>query len=202
MAAITADERERRDRTSLLDITEALMYEKGIQAVGMQEIRAAARLPLKRIYALYPSKEQLVVDMLRRRDARWRGALASYVEAVDNSRERVLAIFDWLQAWFSEPGFRGCFWINAYGELGSTHPAVLAEVRSHKAAFRAQVHTWVSAVAPPAAESVYLLAEGAIVSAGVTGQRATATYARRAAEILIDLPHDGAISLAAPFDPA
>jgi hypothetical protein len=30
-------------------------------------------------------------------------------------RQRIIAVFDWLQAWFSEPGFRGCAWINGYG---------------------------------------------------------------------------------------
>ena len=74
-----------------------------------------------------------VVAVLQRRDLRWRGNLATYVEQHEDPRERVLAVFDWLGQWFAEPDFRGCAWINAYGELGATSPAVLTEVRAQHA---------------------------------------------------------------------
>ena len=125
-----------------------LVYANGVRAVGMDQVRELAGLPLKRIYDAYPSKEQLVVATLRRRDVRWRGRLAEYVDSVSGPPEQVLAIFDWLHEWFSEPGFRGCMWVNAHGGLGSTSDVVLAEVRSHKAGFRDQVDAWVSVVDP------------------------------------------------------
>ncbi len=46
----------------------------------MDAIRAASGLPLKRIYQLYPSKDRLLLAFLDRRDRRWRGSLAGYVE--------------------------------------------------------------------------------------------------------------------------
>ncbi|WP_216899586.1 TetR/AcrR family transcriptional regulator [Nocardia alni] len=183
-AAITAEERE-RDRRSLLDAAETLMYGKGIQAVGMDEICRSSGLSLKRVYALYGSKDDLVAAMLRRRDIRWRSNLAAHVERVADPRERVLAVFDWLRVWFAEPGFRGCAWINAHGELGASSAAVLAEVRTHKSAFHDQLAGWVSAVRPAAVEGVYLLAEGAMVAAGISGTPDAAAEARRAAEVLL-----------------
>ncbi|MGW2659297.1 TetR/AcrR family transcriptional regulator, partial [Streptomyces sp. NPDC001478] len=110
MPAPITDERNRLDREALLDAAEGLFYEHGVQAVGMDRIRAASGLPLKRIYRFFPAKEDLVVAVLRRRDQRWRGALAAYVDRVADPRARVLALFDWLGAWFAEPGFRGCAW--------------------------------------------------------------------------------------------
>lgn len=186
MPAPLTEEQIRRAREDLLDAAETLFYEHGVQAVGMDQVRAASDLPLKRIYRLFPTKEDLVVAMLRRRDRRWRASLATHVEQVSDPPERVLAVFDWLADWFAEPGFRGCAWINAHGELGSSSPAVLAEVRSHKRAFREQVDEWVRAAGvPAAADGVFLLAEGAIVTAGISGDPAPARQARSAVAALL-----------------
>ena len=91
------------------------------------------------------------------------------MEQHEDPRERVLAIVDWLERWFAQPDFRGCAWTNAYGELGSTSPAILAEVRGHKEAFHDQIAGWVQPCATLPADAVALLAEGAIVTAAITG---------------------------------
>lgn len=185
MPAPISEEQTSRDREALLAAAEALFYERGVQAVGMDAVRSAAGLSLKRIYALFATKEDLVVAMLRRRDRRWLASLSEYVERHEDPRERVLSLFDWLERWFAEPGFRGCAWINTHGELGSSSPAVLAEVRSHKKAFHDRITAWVGAATDAPAEPVRLLAEGAIVTASVTGDPRTARAARTAAGTLI-----------------
>ncbi|MFF9571507.1 TetR/AcrR family transcriptional regulator [Streptomyces sp. NPDC014685] len=185
MPAPISGEQTSRDREALLAAAEALFYERGIQAVGMDAVRAAAGLSLKRIYALFATKEDLVVAMLRRRDHRWQASLVEYVERHEDPRERVLSLFDWLEQWFAEPGFRGCAWINAHGELGSASPAVLAEVRAHKKAFHDRITAWVDAATDAPAEPVCLLAEGAIVTASITGSPQAARAARTATETLL-----------------
>ncbi|MDL5198854.1 TetR/AcrR family transcriptional regulator [Streptomyces sp. ALI-76-A] len=188
MPAPITEEQNRLDREGLLVAAERLFYERGIQAVGMDEVRAASGLPLKRIYRFFAAKEDLVVAMLKRRDQRWRGDLAAHVEQVPDPRERVLAIFDWLAEWFAQPGFRGCAWVNAHGELGSSSEAVLAEVRSHKQEFHDQIAVWVHATGVPVVEPVFLLAEGAIVTAGISGDPAPARHARAAVATLLGTP--------------
>jgi AcrR family transcriptional regulator len=183
-AAIT-DEQQVVDREMLLDVSESLIYARGVQAVGMDQIREASGLSLKRIYALFATKEELVVETLRRRDLRWRAGLVNFVEQFDEPTRRVLAIFDWLHDWFTEPGFRGCAWINIHGELGPISQAVRDEVRSHKKAFHDQIAAWTDATGTSAAESIYLLAEGAIVTAGINGDPDVATRAQNAARLLL-----------------
>jgi AcrR family transcriptional regulator len=154
----------------------------------MDAIRAAAGMPLKRIYGLFATKEDLVLAVLQHRDRRWRSSLIEYVERHEDPRERVLSIFDWLERWFAEPSFRGCAWINVYGELGSTSPAVLAEVRSHKQAFHNQITAWVEAVTDTSAYAVCLLAEGAIVTASIGKDATAARAAKNATEVLLGRP--------------
>jgi AcrR family transcriptional regulator len=177
---------EETARTRLLDAAEDLFYARGIQSVGMDAIRDASGVSLRRLYQLFPAKEQLVEAYLERRDLSWRGRLAASAGRRP-APERILAVFDWLQAWFSEPGFRGCAWINGYGELGATSEVVAAQARRHKEAFRDYVRGLVSAAGlpPSLADEVYLLAEGAMVTAAIFGTPEPAAQARAAAARLV-----------------
>jgi AcrR family transcriptional regulator len=176
-------------KTRLLDAAEELFYRRGIQSVGMDDIRSLSGLSLKRLYQLYPAKGQLVEAYLDRRDARWRGRLAAHVSRAGQRGgvEQILAVFDWLEGWFGEPDFHGCAWINAFGELGAVSEAVAERARVHKSAFRAYLVELVVAAQLPAVltDQVYLLAEGAMVTAGIYGTTAPALQAKEAAEALL-----------------
>src|SRR6516165_1879722 len=79
-----------------LDAAEDLIYARGVQSVGMDEIRDRSGVLLKRLYQLFSSKENLVVAVLERRDTRWHQRLRAYVDGVADPQSRVLAVFDWL----------------------------------------------------------------------------------------------------------
>lgn len=175
-------------RAAALDAAEALFYKYGVQAVGMDRIRDQANVSLKRLYAEFGSKEGLVIAVLERRDERWRDRLAAYVEEFSDPREKVLAVFDWLEQWFLEPEFRGCAWINMNGELGTAWPAVTDQTRRHKRAFADYLNglAQASGLTPGTSEAFYLLAEGAMVNAGIFATHAPAMQARAAAQRLLD----------------
>ncbi|MFG2455986.1 TetR/AcrR family transcriptional regulator [Streptomyces sp. NPDC048523] len=175
-------------RERVLDAAEELFYGRGIQSVGMDAVRGASGVSLKRLYQLFPAKEQLVEAYLERRDERWRGRLAAFVELRSAPEERILAVFDWLEEWFGEGGFRGCAWINSYGELGASSDRVAAQVRAHKKAFGDYLTSLVAAAGRPAALAgpLFLLAEGAMVTAGITHSTRPAAEAREAARLLLD----------------
>ncbi|NGO73611.1 TetR/AcrR family transcriptional regulator, partial [Streptomyces boncukensis] len=125
---------ETSERTRVLRAADALFYAHGIQAVGMDRIRDAAGISLKRLYRCFPSKEDLVEAYLRTRDQWARGALAEYV-APYAPHDRLLAVFDWLHLWCSGRSgspFHGCAFIHAYGELGAGSERVGGAVRDHK----------------------------------------------------------------------
>ncbi|MFJ1767822.1 TetR/AcrR family transcriptional regulator [Amycolatopsis sp. NPDC088138] len=174
-------------REHLLDAAEQVFYARGVQAVGMDRLRTAANLPLRRIYQLFPSKDDLVVAFLRRRHLRMMASITEFVGRADEGAARVSAIFTWLHKWFCEPDFRGCPWMNVFGELGATTPAVAAEVHHHQREFRKLLAGIVvdAGYSRETGNVVHLLAEGAVSTAAVQRTAAPATEARRAAEILI-----------------
>ncbi|MFJ9338078.1 TetR/AcrR family transcriptional regulator [Streptomyces sp. NPDC101733] len=167
-------------RTRLLDAAEALFYAEGIQAVGMDRVRTESGVPLKRLYRLFPAKEALVAAYLDRRDRRWTASLRA---AVDGAPDPVAAVFDWLAAWFSEPDFRGCAFLNAHGELGAGPEGVLDVVRRHKAELRVLLGGLTDS--PTTADHLLILVEGATAVATLTPGPEPA---QRAAELAALLP--------------
>ncbi|WP_030159524.1 TetR/AcrR family transcriptional regulator [Streptomyces sp. NRRL S-244] len=175
-------------RTRLLDAAEALFYAEGIQAVGMDRIRTESGVPLKRLYKVFPAKEALVTAYLDRRDRRWtaslRDAVAEAAEAADPVGA-VEAVFEWLAQWFSEPGFRGCAFLNAYGELGTGPAAVLDVVRRHKAELRELLARAAGPGREVLADQLLILVEGATVVAALDPGPEPARRAGAAASALM-----------------
>jgi AcrR family transcriptional regulator len=175
-------------RAQVVEAADQLFYARGVQAVGMDAVRTAAGVSLKRIYALFPSKDALVAAVLERRRAQWNAGIAESAARAGTAREKILAVFDFLDAWFREPDFNGCAFINAYGELHDGNPDVTRTVREQKAAFQRYVADLVrDAGAPePLAAQIAILAEGAQTTAAIAGTPEAAAQARAAAEVLLD----------------
>ncbi len=181
------DDTEARER--ILSAADELYYAKGYTAVGMAELRAAAGVSLRRLYTLFPSKSDIVKAVLERRHETWKAAVTARVDAAGpDARERLLAVYSYLQEWFGTQSFNGCAFINAYGELGGTDPEVAEIVREHKASFQRFMTGLVTELgAPPLlASQLSMLAEGAQTTAAISGDPAVAAQARSAAEVLID----------------
>jgi AcrR family transcriptional regulator len=166
----------------------ALFYARGIQEVGMDDIRAASGVSLKRLYQLFGSKDELVTGYLQLMGRRWDEGLARHLAAAADPRNKVLAVFDWLAAWFAEEDFRGCAFVNCFAELGGTTPAVASAARAHKRHFRAELEGLVARLGGPAdlAGQLALVAEGAITTSALTGSAEPARQARRIATVLLD----------------
>jgi AcrR family transcriptional regulator len=120
MPALTDDEVRRR----VLAAADQLFYAHGVQSVGMDALRAEAGVPLKRLYQVFGSKEAIVEQVLRQRQQLWNDLVEAAVGTGDTPRAKLLAIYDMLARWSTEDDFRGCLFINTFGELGGTTPRI------------------------------------------------------------------------------
>lgn len=179
-------------RDAILDAAERLFYERGFQAVPMDELRDSSGVPLKRIYACFPSKSDLVQAYLERQDQRWRDAVEAYVNRRSSDpREQLLLVFDAVESRVrGQQPFRGCAFHNAFGELGGTSPDAAAVVRAHKHHLRDFLTRTArrAGLRRPAeiAVQLLLLAEGALITAAIDGDANIPRRAKAAAAILID----------------
>jgi AcrR family transcriptional regulator len=177
---------EVRDR--LLDAAERLIYRDGINGTGVDTILAEASVARMSLYNQFGNKDGLVLAALERRDRRWMAWYEGRVTALAPAgQRRVLALFDALGEWFRQPDFHGCAFINAAGEMADPAHAVRHLAAGHKLA----LGQFVSMTAREAGQGVldrglFLLIEGAIVTAMVEGQPDAAQDARAVAVRLMN----------------
>lgn len=177
-------------REALLEAACTLFYQRGIHATSVDAILEKAGVARQSLYLHFASKDGLIAEFLKVRDERWRGAMQRHIAAADEPCAKLLAIFDFLAAWFAEPDFHGCAFINTAVEYAdSQHPFHQLSAH-HKALVREEIHALCHAAGLREAEAVAghlaLLMEGAIVTEQVTPGSHAARQARQIAEILIN----------------
>ncbi|MER5437969.1 helix-turn-helix domain-containing protein [Streptomyces sp. NPDC002790] len=179
----------------VLETASRLFYERGIHAVGVDLIAAESGVTKKTLYDRFGSKEQIVVDYLATRDARWRAYLAHHHEDAELSpTDRVLAVFDASQEWMSANSGKGCSMVNAHAEISDpAHPAY-AVITGQKRWMLELFTRLASDVAPDTARelgrSLMLLHEGALVSDGLDVFPDAFGRARRMAAFLLSAAKD------------
>jgi AcrR family transcriptional regulator len=173
-------------KRKILDASDGLFYEHGIRAVGMDAIRDASGVSLKRLYHLYPAKDRLAEATLRRRADAFHEAVVANAAGQGSPREQILAVFDYLHDWFSEPDFRGCPFVNAFGEAhrGGVRDAVADQKRD----LERVLDDLVAAAGGPKTlgRQLLILANGAMVTAAILGSPDAALQAKDAARALLE----------------
>ena len=173
-------------RERILETAAELFYREGVRAVGVGRIADEARVAKMSLYYHFRSKDELVAAWLERRDAEWMGWLR---DAVESRGGGIPAVFDALRAWFDEPAFRGCAFINTQAEFGHCSDPAAAVISGHKRELRSYLAGLAAADGLPEPErlarGLLLLVEGAIVTAAIEGNAEAAADAREAAERLI-----------------
>jgi len=177
-------------RRQILDAAAKLFYRHGVNGVGIDAILAEARASSRSLYQHFRSRDGLALAFLEKRDGDWLAWFTGAVNGAGGDAEaRLLAIFDALDEWFRRPEFRGCAFINVAGEVAdSEHPLRRVAAR-HKHALldfiRAIAREGAFSDSETLAREIFLLVEGAIVSALVLAAPEAAKIAQNAAASLI-----------------
>ena len=166
-----------------------IFYREGFHAAGMDLLAAETGISKTTMFKHFSSKEELILAVLRLRDQEFRNWLFRRMEQAGHPRAQLLAMFDALSEWFSNPGFRSCMFIKAASEYPDPRHPSHAQSAEHKRWLFLQLQKIaVDAGAPdPAnlARSLLLLKEGAIVTAHLGHEHDPAGDAKAAASILL-----------------
>jgi AcrR family transcriptional regulator len=172
----------------VLGAADRLFYEHGIHTVGMDRIRDASGVSLKRLYRLFPAKAELVQEVLQRRDEAFLSRLTDAAAQAPGPREAILGFFDILHDWFGEPGYRGCPFLNAFAEMSSTSPTVSDVARRQKLRLQRHLEELVHDIGGPPELSgqLMVLANGAMATSAILSSADPALHAKAAAAALLD----------------
>jgi AcrR family transcriptional regulator len=159
-------------RERIVDAAYDLFSHNGIGAVGVDRIVAESGVAKKTLYRNFGSKDELVLEFLRRREMRWTNEwLRADVESRSHDpEERLLAIFDVFDGWFRRDDYEGCSFINVLLEVtdraSSIHEAAVAHLATIRDFLRGLATD--AGVRDPDdfARRWHILMKGSIVAAG------------------------------------
>src|SRR4029450_11649976 len=114
-----------RPRDRILTTATELFHSEGIGAVGVNRVIGQADVAPMTLYRQFGGKDALVAATLEQWRPAWLHPLPDAMDRRgDDPSARFDGLWDELESWFAEPGFRGSFVANAATELRSepAHP--------------------------------------------------------------------------------
>ncbi|WP_136163275.1 TetR/AcrR family transcriptional regulator [Sphingomonas flavalba] len=188
-AAESAPHKKAAER--VFEAAQSLFYEKGIRAVGVDEIVSRAGVTKPSLYRAFASKDALVAACLQAAGDSNRAAVEQAIRAAGTDpRAQLLAVVRYKAAKMADSDFRGCPMANIAAEFAEAdHPgrvvaaACKAEIRGRLAEVAAAIP-----VARPEvlADGLLMLIEGAFSLYCGCGCSELPAILERNAELLID----------------
>ena len=183
-----------RPHERILAAATRLFADEGIHATSVDRVIAEAGVAPMTVYRHFVGKDDLVTATLERWSTRWLEWLrGEALLAGDDPGVRLEALWDALEKWFADEGFRGSYVANVATELRAKpgHPAQ-AVIAAHRAALRQLLQDLVTAtgapLSPAATLQLQMLIDGAIAVAVVDRQPGAAASAREMAGGLLAAP--------------
>lgn len=185
----TRAESQQQTRAKILNTARSLFYQRGVNAVGVNEIAAEASASKQSLYRYFPTKELLVAAMLTEHSDSIHAWLAQRTADAANGPERVLSVFRLLIDWFASPSYQGCAVVNTVTDTRAD-PAIAAIARQHLSRYRALLETRLSEAGAsqvePLARQLILLIEGASVVTAIETSTQAGQDALIVAKTLLD----------------
>jgi AcrR family transcriptional regulator len=157
-------------RQQIVDTAYALFKREGFHATGIDRVIAESNVARMTMYRNFPSKEDLIVEVLRHRMRRFESQIDQLAERTATPEEKIGTILDWYARWYRNDDFHGCVFAHALAEYGEAGHPVFDVVAEQKLGFQRRL-CGILAAAMPAdrAESnagvIAMLLEGATLLA-------------------------------------
>lgn len=157
-------------RERLLEAAATLTYREGV-GIGVEALCKAAGVSKRSMYQLFESKDELLAASLERRTSVYVDALLPAADDDRSPRERILHVFEQVEAQSGAPEFHGCPFLAAQIELKDrSHPAsrVAHQVKENLTAFfRAEAEQGGASDPVLLARQLSLVFDGASARAGI-----------------------------------
>lgn len=161
----------------------------GVGPVPLQDVADLAGLHIDAVRAEFPDDRDLVIAALARRHRSWFDGLVLATDAHAEPRDQLLAVFGYLETGFDDASFRGCAFINGFGEFGRDDPGIAHLADEHLSRTEAHIAGICVRAELPAhlADAVTLLVQGAHVEAAIHRSSRPARSARQAVAMLMSV---------------
>ncbi|RWF57891.1 MAG: TetR/AcrR family transcriptional regulator [Mesorhizobium sp.] len=180
-------------RRHVVETAYALFKRDGFHATGIDRIIAEAEVAKMTMYRHFPSKDDLIVQVLDYRARRFDRQLDRLAEEAVTPEQKITTIFDWYERWFRSADFHGCLFAHALAEFGNPEHPVFKAVAGQKNGLRRRMQSILEDIMPPdraasTAAALLMLIEGATLMAEMGRADTAICDARKAAFSIIAAP--------------
>jgi len=180
----------------IIEVAFLLFYNKGIHAVGINEIIKTASIAKKTLYNHFVSKDELIIATLIYRDQLEIGHLKFKLASAEMGKDALLALFELLNEIINNRdntlgNFRGDYFNNCCAEYAQTNRLIYETCQAHKASIKAIIQAHVDTFEKDPEKNrllvnnLILLKEGVINDALVANNLHSAVDAGRYVENLL-----------------
>ncbi|KLA22707.1 TetR/AcrR family transcriptional regulator [Bacillus cereus] len=177
-------------RQKILDVASELFYNEGIRAVGVDKIVEVSGVSKGTLYRHFPSKDDLIIAYLEEKSESLWVQFNDAVSAYEGSpRMQIFALVESINALLTEPGIRGCVFLNAHAEFSNQNP-IQHLVQKHTEALRnllQRLTKEAGASDDTLADQLLLVINGAFSTAPIVGADISGEQLKKVSACLIDL---------------
>src|SRR6056297_618484 len=156
----------------ILEAADRLFYRQGYRNTGINQLIDEAEVAKASFYSNFSSKKKLLTSYLEQRHIDWFENLYQVTDKYDHPKEKIFALFEYLEIWITETNYRGCAFININTEFPDGTGEISLIVQEHKQKLRSLIRNLTLSLGKEnrsdeelilLSDTIYLIFEGAIV---------------------------------------
>lgn len=185
MAKTRTDTREK-----ILSVADRLFYQEGIRAVGVDTIIAESQVAKTTLYRYFPSKDDLVVAYLEKRDRLfWELLEERLKQHSQKPKEQLLEIFAWIDTLLDSKDNYGCPFLIVASEFPELDYPGHKVATIHKEKMRSRLEKLIKLVGIEKAEELsavlLMLINGAFAERRLFGKKHNRVNLKQAAKMIL-----------------
>lgn len=162
-------------RQTIINSASTLFYKNGYNNTKISDILKTADVSESILYSHFKTKEEICIAHLRHRNEEFSKQVMAYTSQAPQGKDRVMAVFHYLELFYKMDDFNGCWSIKVFSEVPMANELIKSEVISQKNGFIDYIEMLLTEninVDDPndhkiLAQKIYMLLEGAVAQSNL-----------------------------------
>lgn len=127
-------------REKIIKTAAELFYRNGYNSTGINEIIHKSGIAKATLYNHFKSKEELCLSYLQYMNNKFMDNIKEFCYSKPKSKSRILSIFDYLEEFYNDSKFNGCWCLKTVSEIPKNDKKIRNEIQMQKNQFIELIH--------------------------------------------------------------
>lgn len=119
-------------KNKIIETASYLFYKNGYNSTGINEIISESGIAKATLYNHFKSKEDICLAYLQFKNTTFLRDIKAYTSSQEKGKSQILSIFDFLQLFFKDKDFNGCWCIKTVSEIPKDNKKIRTEIQNQK----------------------------------------------------------------------